>query len=133
MTTTIQDLRDASGKTIITQSGEDLDVDFEFTDTRGAAVAKAAILTLTATLFDETTNTLINGRSNQAVIDVNGGTVTSGGVLTLRLGPSDNIIVGGVDVGDTERHVLRVTWTWSDGVQVRTGIRQVGVLVERLA
>ena len=127
------DLKDASGKALVVQQGEDCDVVVSFADMTGAAILKAALATLTATLFDETTSTTINSRSAQSVLDANGGTVTSGGVLTLRLGPLDNVIVGSVAVGDVERHVLRLAWTWSDGVQTRTGIEERVVSVERLA
>ena len=127
------DLKDAAGKALVVQQGEDCDVVVSFTDMAGAAILKAALATLTATLFDESTSTTINSRSAQSVLDANGGTVTSGGVLTLRLGPLGNVIVGSVAVGDVERHVLRLTWTWSDGVQNRTGIEERVISVERLA
>ena len=127
------DLKDAAGKALVVQQGESCDVVVSFVDMAGAAIVKAAIATLTATLFDESTSTTINSRSAQTILDANGGTVTTSGVLTLRLGPLDAVIVGSVDVGDIEQHVLRITWTWSDGVQTRTGIEERVISVERLA
>lgn len=126
-------LKDASGRPLVVQQGESCDVIVSFVDMTGAAIAKAALASLTATLFDEEQEAIINSRDGQNVLDANQGTVTTGGVLTLRLQPADSPIVGSIAVGDTERHVLRLTWTWSDGVATRTGIAEWAILVERLA
>lgn len=62
----------------------------------------AAILSLTATLVDVSTNEIINGRNEQDVLNTNGGTLTSEGVFTLRLsGPDDNLVI-------TERRSVRL-------------------------
>ena len=126
-------IKDASNRVVTVQSGESCDVVVTFHDNAGTAIAKASLLTLTATLYEESTADVINTRNAQSVLDANDGTVASNGTLTLRLGPSDAVIVGTVDVGDTERHVLRLTWTWNDGVAVRTGVDEWVLLVEKMA
>lgn len=126
-------LRDASGKAVRVQQGESCDVVVTFKDMSGTSIAKASLLSLAATLYDQTTNAIINSRNAVSVLDANGGAVASDGTLTLRLQPADATIVGSIDAGDTETHVLRIDWTWSDGVLTRTGREEWSILVERIA
>ncbi len=128
-------LRDAAGKAVRVQQGESCDVVVTFKDMTGAAIAKASLLSLVATLYDESTSAIINSRNAVSVLDANGGTVASDGTLTLRLQPADSPIVtaSSVAVGEAETHVLRIDWTWSDGVLTRTGREEWSILVERIA
>lgn len=128
-------LRDAAGKAVRVQQGESCDVVVTFKDMSGAAIAKASLLSLVATLYDESTSEIINSRNATSVLDANGGTVASDGTLTLRLQPADATIVASssVAVGEAETHVLRIDWTWSDGVLTRTGREEWSILVERIA
>jgi hypothetical protein len=126
-------LLDASGKATPVQAGESSDVVVTFVGLNSVQIAKATIATLTATLFDATTGSIINSRNAQSVLDANGGAVASDGTLTLRLQPADAVIVGDADEGETEEHVLRLTWTWSDGVLTRTGVQEWLLLVEQIA
>lgn len=128
-----KNLLDASGKATPVQAGESCDVVVTFKGMNGVAIAKASLATLTATLFDTTTKAVINSRNAQNVLDANGGAVASDGTLTLRLQAADAVIVGTVEVGDTEEHTLRLTWTWSDGVLTRTGMQEWAILVEQIA
>lgn len=128
-----QQIKDSSDKVVPVQAGESCNIVATFHDMGGTAIAKAALLSLTATLYDEATSAAINSRNAQSVLDANQGAVASDGTLTLRLTPSDSVIVGTVAVGDTEEHVLRLTWTWNDGVSVRTGIDEWTLSVEKMA
>lgn len=128
-----QQIKDSSDKVVPVQAGESCNIVATFHDMGGTAIAKAALLSLTATLYDEATSAVINSRNAQSVLDANQGAVASDGALTLRLTPSDAVIAGSVSVGATERHVLRLTWTWSDGVATRTGIDEWVLLVEKIA
>lgn len=128
-----QQLKDSSDKVVPVQAGESCNVTATFHDMGGTAIAKAALISLTATLYDQATSAVINSRNAQSVLDANQGVVASDGTLTLRLTPSDAVIVGTVAVGDTEAHVLRLTWTWNDGVSVRTGIDEWTLSVEKMA
>jgi hypothetical protein len=118
-------------KVVIVNEGESCNVAIEFQDMYKAAIVKASLLTLAATLYDETTKAIINGRNAQSVLDVNGGTVASNGALTLRLQPLDAVVVGSIDTGEMEAHVLLIEWTYSDGVLTRTGIKDVEIKVRK--
>lgn len=132
MTKQIQ-LYDQNGNELVVQAGESYNLLATFKDVADppATLTKANILTLKCTLYAGTS--VINSRSAQSVLDANDGTVTTAGALTLKLGPSDNVIKdSALDVGDTEQHVCRLTWTWSDGT-TRTGIVEYVFDVEKIA
>ena len=122
------------GGDVVVQEGESCDVTAVFKDNSGTAIAKAALITLTASLYDLLTNASINSRLAQSVLDANQGAVATDGTLTLRLGPLDNVIVGTtLATGKTETHCLQLNWTWNDGVSVRTGKSEpLGIKVEQL-
>lgn len=123
-----------TGKVEPVQAGESSDVVVTFHDMDGDAIVKASLATLTVTLYDRTTLAVINSRSAQSVKDTNNGTVATDGTLTLRLGASDNVIVGtSVAVGALEEHVVRLQWTWSDGVETRNGFDEWVMQVEKVA
>lgn len=133
MATTPTLLRDTSGLAVIVQEGESCNVVTTFLDLAGAAIAKAAIITLTVTLYDYLTSTVINSRNAQTVLDANNGAVASNGTLTLRLGPLDNVIVGTPASGAKEIHCCIFKWTFNDGVATRTGESEpLGITVQNL-
>ncbi len=124
---------DANDKIVSVQEGEGCDISGAFKN-GSAAIAKAALATVTATLYDETTGAVINSRNDQDILDANGCVVDASGNLTLRLQPLDNVLVGSPDVDDHETHILRIQWTWDDGVLVddRTGKQQIRIHVQQL-
>lgn len=63
------------------------------TDIAGTTIADGAVSAIVATLVDAEDGTVINSRSAQSVLNVNGGTLSSG-VLTLVLSTSDTIARG---------------------------------------
>lgn len=96
-------------------------------------IAASNLLTLTLTLYDAASGSVINSRSAQDVLGVNGGTVEASAVR-IRLQPLDNPIVSAtLAVGGVEWHVARLTYTWNDGVTTRTGIEEVRFGVRRVA
>ena len=113
-------LKDSAGNPIDFEEGEsaDLIVVFEDMASTPTQVPLASLITVTFTLFVKETKKIINSRNAQDVKNTNDGTIASGGTLTMRLGPSDNAIKG---KSSRETHVARFTWTWNDGVAVRTG------------
>lgn len=106
---------------MIVQEGESCNVVCAFIDMSGVAILKASLISLTVSLWNLNTTLRINNRKDQSVLDVNNGVVATDGALTLRLGSLDNIIAGTLSAGEIETHVLEFTWTWNDGVAVRTG------------
>lgn len=127
------ELRDVNGEEIDVQAGESANVVASF-NFGSETFDKAALLTITATLYDLESKTVINSREDQDVKDHNDATVSSEGVLTLRLSPADNVIVDAdLLVGQNEVHVIRLTWTWNDGVITRTGIEELRFNVMKTA
>lgn len=125
-------LRDSRDVVSVVQAGESCNVVATFQDLTGTTIAKAALLSLTVTQFEEVTKSIINSRNAQSCLDANGGLVASDGTLTLRLQPADNIITNSdTAVEGVEVHVLRFDFTWNDGVIVRTGRENRGLFVER--
>jgi hypothetical protein len=77
-------------------------------------IPSGTLTTLTFTLYaDDGANTIINARSAVDILNANGGTVTSGGVLTLTLAPADNQILNAAL--PFERHIVLLAWTWGSG------------------
>ena len=123
--------KDGAGRVVVIQEGESCNVFGTFYD-GSSAIAKTALATVTCDLFVESSGVSINSRKVQDILDANNGVVSSGGELTLRLGPLDNIIVGTPDTEGYETHILRITWTWNDGIAVRTGIQEIRLYIESL-
>ena len=107
-------------------------VTFKDTSSTPVALTKAQILTLTMTLFDKDTEAVINSRNAVNVKDANGGTVSTAGVLTMKLDPADQAIAGTLATGAKETHVIRFNYTWNDG-RSRTGRSEYTYDVEKLA
>ena len=85
-------------------------------DAAGAVIPTANITTLTLTLYDVETGTIINSRNAQNVHNTNNVTVTSGGVLTWEIQPADNAIIGTRRrAGQYEKHVALFEYSWSSG------------------
>jgi hypothetical protein len=68
--------------------------------------------TLTLTLYDAPTLTILNSRNKQNILDANGGEVTFDGEFTFEFSPNDNVIVGN---RKEERHVALFEWSWEVG------------------
>lgn len=85
--------------------------------------------TLTLTLYDVATGTIINNRNHVSIRDANGGTVSIDGLLTLQLDPADTVIV--TPASSQERHIALLEWTWSGGT--KTGRYELEMLVNNLA
>lgn len=130
----IEAMKNTANLTVTVDEGESCDVDYTFKDMAGNAIVKSSLITLTATLFDEKTETIINSRDAQDVKDANGGTVATDGTLTLRLQPLDAAIVSTTLTAEkTERHILRLEWTWNDGMLTRTGRASRAIIVQNVA
>ena len=120
-------LKTTAGLDVTFKESASGDVTGTFFDASGAALNKASIATLVATLKNAKTSTVdeseINSRTAQTILDANGGAVTTAGVLTLKLQPLDNVIVSSdIGLGEVETHWLDITWTWVDADTVtRTG------------
>jgi hypothetical protein len=66
---------------------------------------------LTLTLMDQYGN-VINGRDDQDVLGVNGGSITITGLVRIILDPADNPFVD--EFSPSETHSLELSWGWND-------------------
>ena len=101
----IRDYRIRSGVTIeLFSTIKDLD---------GNLLGASDLDSLTLTLIDELTHGVINNRSAQDILNVNGGVLDEAGNLSLRLDPDD---MGITNTGlPREWHDAQLTWLWTLG------------------
>lgn len=93
-----------------------------FQDEYGEAVPLASLATVTVTLYDAATRTIINNRNAQDVKNTNGGTVAADGSFELTLSADDNAIFNGRLEAGVELRVVQIVWTWTPaGGGTRTG------------
>jgi hypothetical protein len=115
---------------LIVQAGESLNISGQLMDFAGDPILKAGLVAFLVTLFDEATETVINGVDQQDRL----GEVEGDGSFTVKLNGDDNFIVdlAGVGSGQVEKHVIAMYWLWNDGSQDRSGIQLVRFRVQRL-
>lgn len=130
------ELRTSSGVLKSIDQGESCIVTATMTDTTGADLSTASVLTLTATLLNASNGAVINSRNAQDILNTNGGVLADNGdgsaTLTLSLLPADNPNVAAA-VGSLEEHYLLITWTWQDESAVtQTGKKEWSIFVRPL-
>lgn len=128
-------LLDEQGQYVIRNQGSSFNLEVTLKDADGATVDAATVSTLTLTLFDRESATIINSRNAMNVQNANGGTI-SASILTVRLDAADNAFVddaGTAATGDIEEHIARIIFTWSDGQTTRTGLNEVMFGIRKIA
>lgn len=83
------------------------------------------ISTVTLTLYERTTGSVLNGRSGDDIKNAGGGTIDASGALSLELSDDDNALLSQDSV--SEWHVALITWTWASGT--KTGRKEVAFQV----
>ena len=83
-------------------------------DETGAVIDGTALTTLTLTLYDKRTNSIVNSRNAQSVKNANGVSVDSAGTLTWTIAKEDTVVVG---TSQVERHVAVFIGTWDTGTK----------------
>jgi len=83
------------------------------TSTPPVAIPAASLATVTLTLYNKSSGTVLNGRSETNIKNANDGTVDSNGLLALTLTPADNALEA--QSGSKETHVAQITWTYNGG------------------
>ena len=118
------------GSRFLVQCPRFLVVSGELVDFAGDPILKAGLVAFLVTLFDEATETAINGVDQQDSL----AQVAADGAFTLKLNGEDNVIVNlaGIGSGQVEKHILAMYWLWNDGSQDRSGIQLVRFRVQRL-
>lgn len=92
------------------------------------ALTNPNLLSLTLTLYEETTETIINVRNHVSILGVNGGEVSAAGVISLRLDPLDMVMVSNKK---QEQHIALLEWTW--GSPLKSGKHEIAFTVTNLA
>jgi len=68
--------------------------------------------TFLVSLFDEATKAIINGVSEQSILNTAGGTIATDGSWTYDIAPANSPIIG---TGHREGHIAFFEWTWDNG------------------
>jgi len=85
-------------------------------DNAGNTVSSSILSSLTLTMYNEKDGTTINSIVSKDVLNRNGVTVNTSGVINWLLTPSDNVIVDTtLDAGQEETHKALFEWTTSAG------------------
>lgn len=96
-------------------------------DNTGTPIPGASLETLTVTLYEVLTGSIINGRNDTNILGANGGSVSVGGVLTWNMDAADNQILSATSPPVTdERHVALIEFTFNGG---RRGKHEALILV----
>jgi len=105
-------------------------------DETGAAVALASLDSLKLTLLDLATDTVINSRDRQNVLNVNNVVFhATSGLLTWTIQQEDNVIVTAATTDDaSEKHLAIFEAVWSttkrQNHRVELYVKQIGHLTE---
>lgn len=105
-------------------------ITFSLTSETGAAVVAASLLTMTLTLWNDVDHTIINSRNAQDVLNTNGVTIDSAGLVTWIGSIADNVMVD--RTLETELHIAEFNWTYPNPQGTKDGKHQVGVRVVRV-
>ncbi len=82
-------------------------------DQNSEVIDSGDLTTLTLTLYDFISGTIINSRSKQDILNKNNVTIDGNGLLTWDMVVADNAIMGtSVLVGGLEQHVALFEYTW---------------------
>lgn len=110
---------------------EQTTVEYQFTlkDLAGVVIPAADLVTLTLTLYDVASGSIINSRDGQDVLNANNVTVSAGGVVVYTMLPADNAIVGTPAANAAETHGVQFRWTWGAAPPYKAGELLVEVYV----
>lgn len=122
----------ANGLPLVVPQGASCNITGTLVGPSDAAIALANLATFTLTLLNKATGAIINSRSAQDAKNANGHSVASDCAFTIELDANDNVIVVDVAAGQSEWHIARLAWTWSDGNSTRTGREDCEFRVEKL-
>lgn len=98
-------------------------------DETGAGIAATSLASLTLTLYDAASLSIINARSSQNILNANGVVVTSSGGLTWTMAPADNPVVD--DTLPLELHLALFTFAYGTSGS-KVGRHQEGFSVVNL-
>ena len=103
----------------------------QLVDEAGVNVPLIAIVSLTGTLYDELTGTIINGRDGQDILNAHDVVVSSTGFITWSVQPADNAIIN--DNLDTEVHTMLFQGVYSGAKELKHEFSWRVVNMEKVA
>lgn len=87
-------------------------------DEDGVAIPGSDLYSLTVTITDKETGTVINGRSGVNCLNTNGGSVSELGVFTFQFVRDDMAVLDAtLEDGQTEDHLVYFAWQFGDDGQ----------------
>ena len=96
-------------------------------DAAGNAVSGASLTTLTLTLTEPTTDTVVNSRNNQDALNANGVTVDGAGALVWEGTVADSTPL--LDTREVEQRVALFKFTWDSGTKAGWAAIEFGVVL----
>jgi hypothetical protein len=107
---------------------------FDLTDAAGLAIDASQTETLTLTVYDVATGTIVNGREAQDVLNANDVTLITvlsplKSTVTWALQPADTVRLG--LRREVEPHLAVFAWSWDSGAQHQAHKVQFGVEARR--
>lgn len=92
-------------------------IELQLTDEHDQPLDKAQLDSVTLDLYvaskGPTFGQTLNGADARDILDVNGGTVSTTGLLLVTLSPADNELT--LQSKGFELHVYLIRWTWNNG------------------
>ncbi len=102
----------------------------QFLDQNDQDIILSDLNTLTLSIADPATNAIINGVSQEDILNAGRGTVNASGQLTLVLGPGDTTVRQAAGAGTVKRSLV-FDFTYDSGDM--TGRHQVDFFIQPLA
>lgn len=93
----------------------------QLTDQDDVELLAGDLSTVTLTLYEKRSGTILNSRNGVSIFNNNGGAISSAGVLTLVLSNADNALLS--QAAKEEQHVALIRWTWLSGQ--RSGWKEI--------
>lgn len=86
-------------------------------DETGSPISGSSLTSMTLTVYDNVSNTIINSRDHANVLNANGVTVSETGKLVWTLTANDSPIANSANVDDfgTESHTALFEYRWASG------------------
>ena len=99
-------------------------ISLPLTDENDQLLPPGVLTTVTLTLYDRDSGSIINSRNGVSINGANGGTVSTAGLL-LVLTPADNAFIDATK--SREVHIALIQWTWSAGA--KSGAKELAFTV----
>lgn len=112
-------LKTTANKCVNVTEGETCRITCVFKDFDGNQFNKSNISSLTVTIKDIQTDTVIDGIDGVSILS----SLETDGTLKYFVPRTANINVG-TEVGQIERHSVLFAWSWNDGAGIRYGAEE---------